>query len=211
MTPVANFINDLTTAHGQNQLTDLKQYTDRIAGWSHPGHFFFFRSLLRCYDIKSMLVCGVYRGLDLALISHVLWHEFRGRDMNLVGVDLFEDKPCADWPEMAKGKTWEEAGMGLPPSMDEAKKNAPLAKIHKGNSIDFLKASQPEEYEFIYLDTAHDYDTVCAEIRAAREKNPKCLLAGDDYSGPGHWGVKRACDELLPHHIPIFNRIWFDF
>ncbi len=215
MTPASRFINSLTTDHGDDQVATWKSYRDRIDGWSHAGHFFFFRSLLAAYpEIKSMLICGVYRGLDLAMISHILWQEHRGRNMNLVGVDLFSNEPCADWPEMAKGKSWEEPGMGKPPSMDEAAKNAPLAVLHKANSIDFLGDEQNGSFDFVYLDTAHDYETVKAEIQAGWKSgliSQTTILAGDDYSGPGHWGVQKVVDELCPNHFALFNRIWINF
>lgn len=215
MTPQARFINSLTTDHGDDQVATWKSYRDRIDGWSHAGHFFFFRSLLAAYpEIKSMLICGVYRGLDLAMISHILWQEHRGRNMKLVGVDLFSNEPCADWPEMAQGKSWEEAGMGKPPSMQEAAQNAPLAQLVKCNSIEFLGATVNGPFDFVYLDTAHDYATVKQEIMEGRSSGviaPHTILAGDDYSGPANWGVKQAVDEFCPNHFALFNRIWIDF
>ena len=191
-----------------------------ILGWSNLTHWIFFNAILgQCPEIKSVLICGVYRGLDLSLMTDAA--KQNNRTIRLVGVDLFSDQPCADWPEELRGKTWEEAQSFPPPSMEAAREACPTAEIIQSNSIDYLK-QHASEFDFIYLDTSHDYQTVHDEITAilsqqnrpeqsrsaAASKGP--LLAGDDYAAiAGHdWGVERACNELLPAHLALFHRLW---
>ena len=86
---------------------------------------------------------------------------------------------------------------------------APSAQIVVGKSVDVLRA-HAHEFNVIYLDTSHDYETVKAELIAikAQEADHHFTVCGDDYSGQNNWGVACACDELLPYHVPLFNRIW---
>lgn len=57
--------------------------------------------------------------------------------------------------------------------------------------------------DFVFLDAAHDYDSVKADIAAWLPKvRPGGWLAGDDFA-PGVWdGVVRAVNELLPAAKP---------
>ena len=133
--------------------------------------------------------------------------------MKLTGVDLFEDAPCADWDDAHRErKTWEAAGYKAPPSMDIAQKNAPSARLVKSDAGEFMEATE-ETFDVVYLDTSHDEATLRREIPAAlRIVNAGGILCGDDYSdccnGASGWGVDRAVQALLPHHLVLFNRIW---
>jgi hypothetical protein len=62
--------------------------------------------------------------------------------------------------------------------------------------------------DFVFLDAAHDYDNIKADIIAWLPKVKKGgWIGGHDYT----WneGIRRACDELLPDHYsdPSWNRI----
>jgi len=176
-------------------------------GWTTPGHCAFFEAALRELNFAPrILVCGVYRGMDLRLIEYA--GSIAGRDPCLTGVDLFSDGPCQDWTDDQRGKSWEENGFGPPPSMEEAAKAAPRARLIKSNSIEFLRSTK-EMFDWIYLDTSHDRATVLAEIEAAKPRvNAGGILSGDDYMGPQTWGVAEAVQTLLPHHVVLFNRVW---
>lgn len=208
---IANIVNDITSRgeeHWKESMRVLTEVHDKVRGWSVPLHHALFASVIpRIPTDGSLLICGVYRGMDLAIMRAA------GLDVvtsiSVVGVDLFSSEPCADWTQEQRDRgTWEAAGMGLPPSMESAQALAPAAQLVRASSIDFMNATD-SRFDFIYLDTSHDYQTVWAEIKAARRiLKPDGLLAGDDYGGPEHWGVRRACEELLPHHVAISSRIW---
>lgn len=52
--------------------------------------------------------------------------------------------------------------------------------------------------DIVFIDAAHDYDSVCADINAWLPKvRPGGYLAGHDYPWSPDGGVKRAVDELL--------------
>ena len=73
------------------------------------------------------------------------------------------------------------------------------------SSIDAARSLE-HEFDFVFIDAAHDYDNVCADIRAWESKT--LVLAGHDYvqSWPG---VIRAVDELIPYRVIVPNTsIW---
>ena len=67
------------------------------------------------------------------------------------------------------------------------------------------------KFDWIYLDTAHNYEHVANEIRAAKNcVKPNGLMSGDDFM-PGwqtNWGVDKAVRELLPEYTVVGGRVW---
>ena len=182
--------------------------TPGIRGWSNLGHAVYFDAILATGRVRKILVCGVYHGADLAIIAARA--DEQKIDVELTGIDLFEDKELPDWPEGTKGKTWQQAHHVPPPNLEIAQKNCPRAKILIGDAGQYL-VNHAQNFDFIYLDTSHDYETTRREILAVLLSNPRpILLGGDDYETlPNHpWGVKKACLELIPNHKVFFHRCW---
>lgn len=217
MKPVARIVNDFTSAPPTLEDVDrFRALSQSIPGWSHLGHVALFKSLLReLFESDparepSLLVCGVYHGLDLAIIAYLAAQYHPTRLYRLTGVDLFSAAPCADWPVEKRHLTWEQAFQCAPPSLSAAVKNCPTAEICACDSIKYLNEFAGD-FDAIYLDTSHDEATVHRELTAILA-HPRAgrLLAGDDYSGPGNFdcGVARALDALLPDHQALGNRVW---
>lgn len=207
MMPIAaRLINRLTT-----ELVDVQPFrvaSRNIRGWSRDHHYIFFRHLV-AMPIRSVLVNGVYRGLDLHLLQ--LAATSARKELSITGVDLFSAEPCADWTDEQRARgTWEANGFGPPPDMAVAQANAPGATVIKSDSVGFMQTTQ-ERFDCVYLDTSHDEATVRAEIEASRRVlNPGGLLCGDDYIAQGGWGVDLAVQALVPHHAVLFGSIWLE-
>ena len=81
-------------------------------------------------------------------------------------------------------------------------------ELYKGSAIDFL-AERSEAFDFIYIDISHDYestrDSIAAAMKAVRKGG---ILAGDDYSDEGTWGVKRGVDEAFAAPQIFGGWIW---
>ena len=205
----ARVVNNFTTLPINKCAEKLRELRATIPGWSNVAHAAFFQAVARSIQPKArVLICGVYHGLDLALM------EWAARDakveIELHGVDLFSDKPCADWtPEQKARGSWQANGFGPPPDIEAAKQNAPSAKITKMNAYVFM-LQFPLLFDVIYLDTSHDEVTVGHEIGAAQKiLAPGGIIAGDDYYEPNtHWGVDKAVQTALPHHVVLASRIW---
>ena len=82
-------------------------------------------------------------------------------------------------------------------------RNAPVV-LHKGYSYDILP-NLDKQFDFIYIDGAHDYDSVKQDIELALPLlKPRGILAGHDYL-PQHPGVvAKAVHEVLgTAHTPL--------
>jgi predicted O-methyltransferase YrrM len=183
-----------------------------IPGYSDARHYQFFRQLLAGRGIESILVLGVYFGRDIAFMLEAARRA--GRAARITGVDKFSDDACADWLEGLRDRSWEQAGFGPAPSLEAATAHlapwcagAPVQLVKQRDAL-FLAACR-DQFDLIYLDTAHDYETVRRQIRqAAPCLAPGGILAGDDYSDAGTWGVRRAVTEAAPGHRLVSGWIW---
>jgi hypothetical protein len=69
------------------------------------------------------------------------------------------------------------------------------ATILEGNSTDIASIFPDNFFGFTFLDASHDYDSVCADIRAWLPKTR--ILAGHDYRDPVWPDVARAVHDTL--------------
>lgn len=181
---------------------------NRIPGYSGIVHYCFFQWLLRHESITDFLVLGVYHGRDIAFIQDILKHEHPNRVVPITGVDRFACGPCADWPKDKLTMTWEEAGMGKAPSYEAAIKNCPGATIIKAHDEDFLKATE-DKWSCVYLDTSHDEETVARQLKQMPKVCRKgAIIAGDDYSDAGTWGVVTAVKNGTTQHEVFCDYLW---
>ena len=71
----------------------------------------------------------------------------------------------------------------------------------KNYSIEAAKLYENESLDFVFIDAAHDYENVKADIIAWLPKVKQGgWIGGHDYT----WseGVRQACRELVPGHVP---------
>lgn len=189
-------------------------------GWSSASHYAFFASILDAAPkADRWLVLGVYEGRDIAFIQDHCRRKHPGRQLSITGVDLFSDGPCNDWPAETRGKTWEEAGMGPAPTYARANMNLAHLKLDRGVTLlkgddalvlaDLAAGPAVYQYDVIYVDTSHDYETVTRQLRQIR---PLChaetIIAGDDYQPRETWDVERAVKQALPNHVLFGGIIW---
>ena len=217
MTPVSAILNEFTASLCDNkrfsgEVDESEAIVGRIPGWSNAIHYLFFRALLTsAIRPPRILICGVYHGLDLALIELAGTRTAKYAQKSyetLVGIDLFSDQPCADWTDKQRErKTWKAAHGVTPPSIESARKNAPGAEVFASDSAAFIEKNGAL-FDFLFLDTSHDLITVRREIRAMRSSGFRGVIAGDDYYHLPGWGVRSAVEELIPDHVVLFNRIW---
>lgn len=201
-------------------LAEVRRIAARGPGYSGLSHYRFFRHILA--DVKPpverVLVLGVYYGRDIMMISSLARCRpgMAGPAFSLTGVDKFADSACDDWPPESRGLTWREAGFGPAPSMERASR---LVDEHRGGlpvklvqreAEAFLQTEAKGPYDWIYIDTAHDYASTKELIRLSlRQLRPGGILSGDDYSDVGTWGVRSAVEEALPKHLLWDGWIWY--
>lgn len=184
----------------------------KIGGWSGPTHYLFFSAALNALpEVKNILVLGVYQGRDIAFMS-----DGCKRDLQIVGVDKFEDAPCEDWPDKSV-KSWTEAGFGTAPTLETAQKNL-AARLPENHVLRLVQSddavwleSVVGKFDLIYVDTSHDKATVVRQLAQLRKLcHAQALIAGDDYENiHPTWGVKDAVTECFKQHHVLADCIWW--
>ena len=184
----------------------------RVRGYSDGKHYAFFKALLARPEVKDVLILGVYHGRDIAFMRDCLLSAGR-IDVWIVGVDKFSDTPCADWPAGSIGKSWQDAGFGPPPDIEQARRNCGAETsgpvlLSESDDERFL-AHTEGKFDAVYLDTSHDFATVNRQLKQVRRVcKPSAIICGDDYSDRGTWGVKRAVTASFNQHTVFAGWIW---
>lgn len=184
----------------------------RVPGWSGNAHHLFFKAVLAAVPpVRRLLMLGVYHGRDLSYVLDILARYHPEREIEIVGVDRFTPDPCADWTPAKGPRTWESEVHAPPPSLAAAKANTADRRVTLIATDDFaFLAATQLKFDAVYLDTAHDYDTVARQLRQVRHvANPGAIICGDDYSDRHTWGVKTAVTEAFGEkHRVIAGWIW---
>lgn len=128
---------------------------------------------------------GCWKGQSTALLASLIG----GKPIVLYAVDHFQgsDEPCQkDDPD-------------LPRLRELFRENVPdWVRVKEKPSVEAAKDFEDASLDFVFLDAAHDYESVSADIEAWLPKiKNRGVLAGDDLNFPG---VARAVRERLPDH-----------
>jgi hypothetical protein len=71
------------------------------------------------------------------------------------------------------------------------------SKMYRLPSVNAVKLFEDNYFDFVYIDAAHDYESVKADIREWLPKvKPGGYICGHDYGGE-YTGVKKAVDEMF--------------
>jgi hypothetical protein len=193
---------------------DIDRINDVCRGWSTREHWAFFETLFRDHPgVRDVCILGVYHGRDIAYMATLL-RRLKRAGYSITGVDRFSDGPMPDWPPEKVGLTWEQAGFGPAPVRERALDNLTALGLHEGvtlvpsDAVAFLQATD-RLFDFIYIDTSHDYETTVAHIRAALPRLAAGgVIGGDDFSDEGTWGVRRAVQHCFTRFRGHKGSIW---
>lgn len=149
------------------------------------------------YPEGVLLEVGVWKGLSLQHLAK------KAPNAEIFGVDLF------NYDQEYHGRT----GSFLQDALNRLKNhnNVDLIEI---DSFEFAKGCDDESFDFIFLDTFHDYEQIRKELNAYYPLlKSGGMFAGHDYGG-SHEGVKRAVDEFVKQHnleLKVSRYSWFTF
>ena len=94
----------------------------------------------------------------------------------------------------------------------EIAKEALGDRVIKGHSTDVVNTIEAWSLDFVYIDAAHDYDNVKADIEAwAPKVKAGGIVAGDDYylTRHGNLGVIKAVNEYCEKHLRrLHTTLW---
>jgi len=206
-------------------MADISIYNEVVAsgieGFSGPRQWAFFSWAAENLPCQRILMLGVYRGFDIALLAKLLLAAGR-EEWHIDGVDLFKDAPISDWTEEQKKKKKWQSAMGVPPPSLQASRQKLKKALgpHYGQvtlyqtSAESYLARRPEgKYDWVYIDTSHDYESTLRQIDLSIPVVKQGgWLAGDDFAeGPQWptWGVPRAVKERFGEKYRLFaNWVW---
>lgn len=202
-------------------LQSVQGINAKVPGWSDSRQYGFFKAVMQLAAPGSrFLMLGVYHGRDIAYMLRCASVYRPGVAFEFLGVDKFNAEPCADWPEEKRKLTWQAAGMGAPPSLDDAERNLELfirqtygacnVQLLQMDDEAFLATPPRGLFDLAYLDTAHDEPTVARQlVQVLPWMKDDGAIAGDDYSDAGTWGVKRAVAKGTRSHSTFASWIWY--
>jgi predicted O-methyltransferase YrrM len=171
----------------------MSQYWRNADGWfNYEG--FYGDILNKLKDGYSIAEVGIYKGRSILFLAEGI--KDRNLKVTLYGIDSFKGSPeIKDTPEQIESAYY----ANIEPLKDY------ITTIALP-SLEAVKQFEDESLDFVYIDAAHDYDNVKADILAWKPKVKKGgILAGHDYVHPP---VKRAVDELLTGVVPHAGMVW---
>lgn len=128
----------------------------------------------RAPNHPTMVEVGVLLGKSLAYLGVELANS--GKGGRAVGVDLFGGLPAGfDWPEVAAADHYDTVRRNLSP--------VSIVELVQAPSVDGAAKFADGSCDLVFIDAAHDYDNVLADLRAWWPKvKPGGVFAGHDYS-----------------------------
>ena len=175
-----------------------------------------FLKILNIVKPRNFLEIGVFTGVNAMNICKNLY-AFYGNDFNYVGLDLFEDYKIEDDLEVAPSsiknlqqkfsnplkhfyyniikKEKLNSINSVQNFLKRYKKNVSLIK---GNTNNTLKKLDHSNFDMVYIDGGHSFDTVYFELNYLLDNLKKnCFILCDDYFHEEAKGVKEAIDKTI--------------
>jgi hypothetical protein len=144
---------------------------------------------------------GTYLGRSLCSLAEVV--QLSGKDIVVIGIDTCRGSGPEGWRNRDYHANAVEQGDGTFAGL--LHKNildcgfAEMITLIISESVSASNLFADASIEWVHLDARHDYESVCADIRAWLPKvKIGGWLSGDDYNNMKWPGVVRAVSELLP-------------
>ena len=159
---------------------------------------------------KNFLEIGVFHGVTSRNVCELLY-SVHGNDFKFTGIDLFskdtkflkdEHIPNTKFSNPLKTIYYKYIVRLDPYSIKSVlrllKKFQNNVNIIKGNSNKVLKEINLDEFDYVFLDGGHKYETVKNDLENLTQViNNKGIILCDDYDLSYASGVKRAIDEYV--------------
>lgn len=168
----------------------MEHFHQNIQGWFQCEPLY-RRMVQQAKDGAVFVEVGAWKGKSAAFMAVEIINS--GKDIDFYTVDHFEGSPEHQNSKSIKEKTLKE----------ECIQN--LFPVGRAVSILAMPSSQAAQIfddgsiDFVYIDGAHEYDALKADIAAwgPKVKNGG-IIAGDDYGIGVHPDVQRVVDEIFP-------------
>lgn len=173
----------------------MKHFYEQIQGWfDYQNHY--SEQVKLAKDGDHFVEVGAWKGRSAAYMAVEILNSQKKIQFDCVDTWLgseehqqgqqFEDQ------DVIHGRLYEAFIWNMKPVEG-------LYKPIKMTSVEAAELYPDSSLNFVFLDAAHDYDSIRSDILAWLPKiQPGGWLGGHDYT----WneGIRRACKELLPNH-----------
>lgn len=160
------------------------------------------RAVLDAPPAARFVEIGCWKGASTILLANLVKQS--GKNIRIAAVDTFRGSPDEEYHQSVV----RSAGGSLRPEFEANLKRynvASLVDVHEGESTAIAARVPDASCDFVYIDAAHNYTAVKADIQAWLPKvKPGATLAGHDIDFPG---VRQAVEELLPDFL-VIGRSW---
>ena len=145
-------------------------------------------------DNMTMVEVGIYKGKSILYLAEYI--QANSLKVNLYGIDNFKGESTVD---ETTDQIREDYYRNIRPLKD-------YINTIERPSLEAVNAFPDGSLDFVFIDAAHDYDNVKADIIAWKPKLRKGgILSGHDYNYPD---VQRAVDELLTNVESKPGTVW---
>ncbi|BCS55994.1 class I SAM-dependent methyltransferase [Geobacter sp. SVR] len=160
-----------------------------------------FRLCRRLSEPAQLLEIGSFQGASTVALGHAIL----GKNTNIFCIDK--------WADYLQQKDFQDFGRERIADDMKIMRNFiantlfidKQLRMLRGESKDFEQMLKGQMFDFIFIDGAHDYESVAKDIRIAFSAlKPGGFLCGHDYHNMGH-GVREAVNKVIvsAETIPI--------
>jgi hypothetical protein len=186
----------------------MQHFYKNIHGWVDHDLLELYSHAVQINDDNSHFIeIGSWKGKSASYMCVEIANS--GKKIKFDCVD-----PWTGSEEHQQGKMYEDQDVLNGTLFDTFTKNMESVKEYykavRLPSVEAAKLYEDESLDFVFIDGAHDYDSVCADIKAWLPKvKPGKILSGHDWPVGG---VKQAVDDILSiNEINMIGKICWTY
>lgn len=178
-----------------------EHFYQNVEGWFYPNDTMFYKQIINQFDSGKFVEVGSYKGRSSCFMAVEIARS--GKDIRFDCIDTWEGSEehqagaYAEDSDVVNGTLYETFLKNIEPVKSYIK---PI----RMDSVSASKLYKDGSLEFVFIDAAHDYDNVKADINAWLPKIRKGgILGGHDHQIDG---VRKAVEEILmPNGVNVLN------
>lgn len=176
------------------------------------GHFnyeFLYDEMIDRFESGSSFVeIGAYLGKSTCFLAEKLINS--GKNITLNIVDNWVGHPS----DIALVEEIKKFGNIYDIFIDNMTKANVLDKLNiiRGDSAESASNFEDNSIDFVYIDAAHDYESVKRDINTWLPKvKLSGVIAGHDYGNVSSTGVDQAVNEIFANKVKIIENTWIHY
>lgn len=166
-----------------------------IPGWFHQHTADTLTKLIQEHNVLDVIEIGSFLGKSAAFFASQVWE--------VTCIDPFKA-----WPEGNQNGDSQLAGEDFYDKfLENTKEYKNIVVIRLSSVTADYTWSRNIKSDLVYIDGAHDYDSVKLDIQMFTPRAKK-IICGDDYDE--NWpGVKQAVDEAFGDTVNLVGNFWY--